>query len=776
MCGLVLSLLSFWQAGEAQTVALCNPTQTRNGSRLCVNLAFQNGKLVVDRNSSKLNASEIFTRSLSGGVDQAKTTFFNQLDQKLADRQKPYQIALQGDERTRDAAGQLNDPLTTELKTFTGSFQTYLEKFTTWSSAAPNRKSIGDVFGDSATTGEGLYAPLTTVSDDLALVFNDNSVDEGFDLASATFSFTVIDPVTNWNEVNIALPGADNDSRLKRIRKLLAPLTGQIWNPGAIKAIINRYYRQLDLTPVITIDAVTNDPSASGLSITIVEASRIARIVLPAQGDTDAKTYKADNEKILYVLLADKDFRSFIKNPVPVSTVPGSSVSSSRLVVDYQINFNHKGPYLDASRMQVQQLLLAQIGFIASIQGAEGSSLVGLNVVLDVQKIADTPVTPEGAAKPAPSTTNPGNVVTGHQQEADPTTDFEPRNKPETEKPAKPLKEKKNYIGGGFEYRPGQGVRFFGLGQRSRLGFPFPNGNISATAGASGSGIGTLNYFADYVLFNRLHRRVSLQLSGGSDSDPNRALAGKEMDQRTTTGSARLEFEPFRDRGGSLLRFYLEGRQSLVTLSQTNSSSTRQHLTTLDVGGLFMFSSVEVEHPRRLRLEPMVRFGFDVARDSPRFTKIQVTGNFHQQLPARLALDFSGLVSTASRNTPLFELPSFGGSEVVRGFRRDDALGRRLWSLQNELWMPITNTDTEAEEGLRTFLRDKVRLAAFVDVGGLYLPSSSKAGVRSGYGLGLRLIYNVLVLKVDYAYGVGVAATGGGHGKAYFSVGSNLPF
>jgi hypothetical protein len=246
------------------------------------------------------------------------------------------------------------------------------------------------------------------------------------------------------------------------------------------------------------------------------------------------------------------------------------------------------------------------------------------------------------------------------------------------------------------------------------------------------------------------------------------------MDERRNSGSGRIEFEPFRDRRGSLLRFYAEGRRSTVALSEGDTVNARQNLTTLDLGGLFLFQSVEVEYPRRIRFEPRVRFGLRLGTSGPSYTKLTLTGNIHQNLPHRLAADISGSLGSASRDTPGFELPSFGGSEVVRGFRRDDALGRRLWSLQNELWVPLPRTATDDEAGLKVFLRDNVRLAPFVDVGGLYSPRTSTAGVRSGFGLGLRVIYNVIILKVDYAYGVGAAATGGSRGKFYFTIGSNL--
>ena len=92
------------------------------------------------------------------------------------------------------------------------------------------------------------------------------------------------------------------------------------------------------------------------------------------------------------------------------------------------------------------------------------------------------------------------------------------------------------------------------------------------------------------------------------------------------------------------------------------------------------------------------------------------------------------------------------------------------------MWLPLPHTAADDAAGLKAFLRDNVRLAPFVDVGGLYLPSASKAGMRSGYGMGLRVIYGVVTFKLDYAYGVGAAASGGSRGKFYFNVATNLPF
>jgi hemolysin activation/secretion protein len=147
----------------------------------------------------------------------------------------------------------------------------------------------------------------------------------------------------------------------------------------------------------------------------------------------------------------------------------------------------------------------------------------------------------------------------------------------------------------------------------------------------------------------------------------------------------------------------------------------------------------------------------------------------HQVLPRRFEADVAGRVEIASRRTPLFELPSFGGVEVVRGFRRDDALGRRLWSLQNELWVPLPIGD-ESSKRLKAMLRENVKIAPFVDFGGVYKVVAATPGARSGLGVGLRFIYNPIIFKFDYAYGLGTAATGGSRGKFYLSIGSNLPF
>jgi hemolysin activation/secretion protein len=122
------------------------------------------------------------------------------------------------------------------------------------------------------------------------------------------------------------------------------------------------------------------------------------------------------------------------------------------------------------------------------------------------------------------------------------------------------------------------------------------------------------------------------------------------------------------------------------------------------------------------------------------------------------------------------ELPSFGGADVVRGFRADDAIGRRVWSLQNELWLPLRPASAQAPTNKLEAIVSQLKLAPFFDFGAAYQTLGSAPGFRTGPGLGLRLAMDKIIFRLDWAYGFGAAATSGSRGKFYFSVVSNLPF
>lgn len=735
-----------------------NGQQRRNGSQLCVTLKITNGALDIDRAQSKFVASDEFKRRLSIPPADAEAFVFTSLSKVLSTIPKPYRLALSDEDRARDDRGELNDAPTNAIRTANASWTDYLQQYAAWASAT-NRKSMEEVF---STFQADALNPIENAPDTTALlVWEDNN----FDAEQGTFNLTVLDPINNWadpTQVKITfldLPDEPKtEAKRKRIQKLLAPLAGRPRCYDCMKTALETYYRRLGLEPELSFE----DRNTSPLGIGIIESKRIASI---SWRTLDVKDPNVD--KLLYSLMTDKAFRIYVKKRASIVDK----------VFDYKTQTGESGPYLNAQRMQIQQLLVTQLGYAASLSPAPGRA----NLNISIQKLAQPDEAEDGATgpettnttpEPAPPTANPEGVVTGHEQERKNETDFHP--KPSDDKP----KDKKRYVGGGLEYKPGQGITFFGLGQISRFEFvPGAVNNLSVKLGGQGgSGVlGNGNYFADFVLFDKLHRRMSVQFTISSDLEADRNLTAPNTDERRGTGLLRLEFELFRDRSGGLLRFFSEGRHETVELKQNLQPTVKQNLTTLEFGAFYFFESVEVERPRRIRFEPKVKFGLGLAVGEFRYNKFLTTGNFHQMLPGRYELDISGRAEVVSQATPRFELPSLGGSDNLRGFRADDGLGRKLWTLQNEVWIPLKVGD-EFSTGLKAMLREKVKAAAFVDVGGLYDAINVSPGIRAGTGIGVRFIYNPIIFKIDYGHGFGEKATSGGRGKFHFTVSSNLPF
>lgn len=730
--------------------------QRRNGSRLCISLKITNGALDIDRSQSRFVPSDEFRRRLSIPAVEAEQFIFTTLSNLLKTIPKPYRFALSDEDKTLDNNNQLTDAKTVAIRSANASWTEYLQQYDDWATST-NRTSMPEVF--SSFESDAL-SPLVTAHESTALlVWEDGS----FDAEQGTFTFTVLDPINNWadeTQVRISFPdlpdGPKKNARRKRIEQLLRPLAGRPRCYDCMKLTLENFYTRMGLEPEITFD----DRNTSPLSIGVIESKRIVSISWRSlENDPNI-------DKVLYSLLTDKAFRHYVKQRANISGI-----------FKYRQQTGEPGPYLNGQRMQIQQLLVSQLGYTASLSLAPGEAGTSSSFNITIEKLAkpddpDAPETTNTHPESAPPTANSEGVVTAHEQEKKTETDFQPENK--DDKP----KDKKRYVGGGIEYQPGQGVKFFGLGQLSR--FPFlPNAvnNLSVKAGGFGDDglLGNANYFADYVFFNTLHRRMSVQFTVSSDLEANRNLTAPNTDERRSSGLARLEFELFRDRSGSLLRFFGEGRNETVELKPNLDPTVKANLTTLEFGAFYFFQSIEVERPRRIRFEPKFKFGLGLAVGEPRYNKLLATGNFHQVLPGRYEMDVTGRLEMASQAAPRFELPSLGGSEILRGFRADDGLGRKLWALQNEVWIPL-KVGNDQSTGLILMLREKVKAAAFVDVGGLYDAINVSSGMRTGTGAGLRVIYNPIIFKFDFGYGFGEKATTGGRGKFHFSISSNLPF
>ena len=315
-----------------------------------------------------------------------------------------------------------------------------------------------------------------------------------------------------------------------------------------------------------------------------------------------------------------------------------------------------------------------------------------------------------------------------------------------------------HHLAGGFQYNPGQGVSTLAQAQISQLGFPFSDSSVSVQGGGPSGSLWSGDYSADFLAFESLQSRLTTSLNGSEVVERARFLAGQRVDEYSTGGLGTLEWQPFRDLDGFLLLLHLTASHSLVSAGVVQN----QILNTLESGALLTYGE-------DVRVEPGILF------DS-RFAHFTITANSHHRFD-KWQSDITGRFENATRATPIYDLPSFGGENTVRGFRADDAIGQRLWSLQNEAWLPVPGFANwnPANPQLQSIVQ-QFRLAPFFDVGGAYQTVASRAGLREGLGLGLRLDMGLALLKFDWAYGFGDAATGGSRGKFYFNIGLNVPY
>jgi surface antigen Omp85-like protein len=592
--------------------------------------------------------------------------------------------------------------------TLTDSLTDALRKDQSWSDYVNAFRAWAEANPDRQDLGftfsSALFSDLITKSQSIGLLLNDQ-----LDAESGYASFSVL-PAFDARRISILLPGLMDSRRAKRVtrlRKALRQLKGRLWSSNEILSCVRRYYARLGLSP----ESVVTPQSET---IEIIEGQRIESIILPPD---EVPPHAVD--RLLWDLLDTRDFRRAMRTKSTWETGP---------VVDFRNALGYADgdePYLVQSQLQEQQLLLSQLGYAVTLQPSRRTARTQY-LDLRIEKAFKN----SGADKPE-------------------------------------QKDRPRRIAGGVEFKPGQRVNALGLLQFSRLGFPFQGSTFSVQGGGPTGALWSGNYFVDFLNFERFHQRVALRLNASDQVQRQRFLAGRKVDETRIGGSGRIEWQPFRDLAGVDLLLHLEASHASVAIERNTGTVLKQNLNVLEMGAMMLSRSVLSEHQQRTRVEPRIIVGTGLARGEPLFFRAVVTSNTHRVFDP-WQCDFTTHIENATRNTPVFELPSLGGPDTVRGFRADDAIGRRLWSIQNELWHPVPGFEQTRLDGLRA--------AAFFDAGGAYQTTASRPGLREGVGLGVRLDLHLAVLKFDWAYGFGEAATGGSRGKFYFSVRLNVPY
>jgi hypothetical protein len=772
-------------------------------SELEIFLKVVDGKLMVNRETSELNDSPRFKSRLSKSLsrDAVKKSLFDDLDRILIRNEKVFVYSLPTAIRQRyatDEAFRRQFDSTAETKgvnEFNGAdWPRFQAAFKQW-----HDKYKVDLDPAPLPMGATLLAELRSLSSSLnntPLTF-DVQMDADVDIdETGKIKVHVADPIGDLTEddYSILVP-VENGSFAHKdkitptadsIRRALAPLKGQLWRSERIRSYLADFFAGSDFLrtpesrdfrfPALHVDEANALPKV----IEVGKIGRIARIDLMKFDDRLSMI-----DLVVRQLFDDSTFRTFVRKQYgrdstaqPLHHVAPENLPPFHYIYLDTLTGKGNEPHYSPLRLAAQAAILSKLGYVIDAAGYDPSTD-------SINGEGPTAATEDGgplylrlmifkkAEDTSGASSSTATSLTDGSGSATPVASPSP-----SPTPAKPAdKPKLNFLGVDFFYKPDQGVKLSGVYKRQGL-LNTENGNGDLTVRVGNRDehfIVTGDFSGDNLLFRKLHRRLSVDLFGSSDFEVRRLFFNTKTDERRQSSLIRGELELFTR--PQQLTVFLEASGGTVELIQNDVSVSKQRLNSLSFGGSYVLKTDEVVPLRSLQLEPKARFGLGLAKNEPSFTMFSLRGVFqhHRDIPARVGLQVAGRFDFASKATPIFELPSFGGVDSVRGFREDDAIGRRLWSLQNEIRTPLFGLPPDAE-GFKKFLRNQTKVAAFIDVGGMSDTVGTRSGLRAGPGMGLRVNFMGVNMKIDFAYGLGDAAIGRGRGRFHFSLDTPLRF
>lgn len=646
------------------------------------------------------------------------------------------------------------------------------------SAALPPKLSRLALIGDTEITLPDPADPLNQIS------FNT------LDTRAGTVCFRVSDPVKSYASV----PESEKAFIERAVRRWR--LEGKPWRPALLQAALAEYYdeRGIGMTPL----ASDNDRAQTLSAL----RWQIDRIFVPQLAEDE-------REFVLYTSLPAGAYREFRRNRRATSErqylMPFANPlgGGDQWLIDFRnegepdeagdrfkrLAIGGDGLYFYASRALRIQEALAGAGYTMTVEGPRDDPAHRASYVdLIIKKSGGGAPPPQGAISP----TEDRRAVPAPTPAPPLATPPSPFASPPSPTPSPQLStgnlikfcQGHNFVGGGFEYKPDQGVRGFGVYECRRLG----DGHLSLRFGGHGRPFGDVSYSKRFRPFNS-PREATVGFHGAAEFEARRFLDGFRTDERRKGASLSLDLPLSAPYTPGQFSLFVEGRRETIELIREEKTVAKQNLTTLLFGFNYSLDRTASPRPTMLTLRSQLNFGLGASHDEPRFTLFTLAGHTHTEATRLVVFDLAGRLGVASRGTPVFEQPSFGGEDFVRGFRRDDAIGLRAWSLQPELWLRLRGFGTPAYinangsgrsrvGGLIRSLRESLSLSTFFDVGGLYRTTSSRPGARSGPGVGLRYDFKqagrkVATFKLDWAYGLGEGATGRGRGRFYFTVSSS---
>src|SRR5262249_11110852 len=146
--------------------------------------------------------------------------------------------------------------------------------------------------------------------------------------------------------------------------------------------------------------------------------------------------------------------------------------------------------------------------------------------------------------------------------------------------------------------------------------------------GTNGGAVGDVNYTRDFLFFDRLHRRVRMNVQGSTESEYQRLLQGAQTNERRWSARARADMEWIPDRKGTSLGFWVEGERTTVILDQSDSHTD---ITALNAGLLWGWRRQGLGLQRLISVQPKFHGGVPVG-GGPSFAVATVSTTLAQEL------------------------------------------------------------------------------------------------------------------------------------------------
>jgi hypothetical protein len=562
-----------------------------------------------------------------------------------------------------------------------------------------------------------------------------------------------IRPPVDVDKINIVWDQQDTLSR-RKVKRILTGLENALWFEQDIKAKLEKHYFLLSNELEYKIDD----------TLIRVLPQKIGRILVTTDNPEEVAP-------VFYNLLSTPLFNKFIQIPI----------DSLRVKNDFsdQIGFNFslfkegqtafkQLPVFDTDLFQLYQMQLNKLNYALTVNPTPSLIFDNLDAGTELEQYVDViankiPTTQQedtsnvSMAAPMP---NADGVMGVSGQQNNPNEFGHSRLKDMPD--GKTNKFKRNYLGVGFDYYIEDAFQVNGIFQRqmksgstlsAKIGYALNEKGISK-GGVYASG----SYFKDFVFFNALKKRMSVQLTANTLFSANRIILDESLKERRSGGKILSEIEWFRDISGNLLlsRFTLASQK--ITLNDFDDVSVIDTaIAFAEIGFLHNYSKNSAQYSTRLVIEPVFKFGISgingtTSSDFYATSKLRI--RFNQNLPNGFSINLDGQTEFDTKLTPVFEQSALQTNQS-RGFKEDAVIGRFHWNIQPEFWLPLPRFG-DKWSSLNQYFFKHIRIAAFADIS-YFDKTLVLQGKNRGYwyspGLGIRFIKFPTQINFDWAYG-----------------------